>query len=426
MDDRQGSGIERAMAEKYFHSRGAASYEEGRFASAVRFFRKALALEDRHYTRLHLGLAYLAKADLGRALAEMTKAVKLAPSEPEYYFQRSAVWRLKGDAGKADEDYSAAIRLDGNYARIEAIRDAARTLQKAFGGAEESGKRHGAEVRGEALRGLLREVDAARSSRKVALEGRSCVVACPAYCCHFRGEPVLHGLAVGPWKLQAIRNFLKSKSAREEDFLTKLPFGQAQERLRLVPPDVVVKDKGQRVVFYPKVADRPISPSLVPALPRSIDYRELAWITAEAKPCEFLDRGRCLIHDLGGEPALPACKEFLCLTGYVFLVFDWLGFPSVRWTALTPMKELNRMAVDALLVLHTRVYGNERLKAMEREMASLLDAAIEADDESKDRLVAENIGRYREVEARYRRLFARQKRLLEKDLRELLKGSFRS
>ena len=34
------------MAEKYFHSRGAAAFAEGRFDSAIRFFRKALAIED--------------------------------------------------------------------------------------------------------------------------------------------------------------------------------------------------------------------------------------------------------------------------------------------------------------------------------------------------------------------------------------------
>jgi tetratricopeptide (TPR) repeat protein len=426
VDDRNRKKLDRAMAEKYFHSRGSASYEEGRFDSAIRFFRKALALEDLPYTRCHLGLAYLGKNDLDRALAEATKAIELAPSAAEYYYRRSAVWRRKGDDGMAGEDYRAACRLDANYGRIERIRTAARALQKAFGRTEGDKWPNGPEIKDEGLRNVLSEVNASIHARRAAVEDRSCVVACcPAYCCHFKGEPVLHGLYIGPWKLQAIRRFFKEKGLREEAFLGRLPFGREEERLRLVPLPVVVKDGAERVVFYPKRGDSMVGTAPARGMPKARDYRELAWITTEARACAFLDKGRCVIHDLGGEPALPACKEFLCLTGHIFLVLDWLGFAPRGQMLTKSMEELNGIALDGLLLASDRLYGNERLCRMENEMGSALEGAVEADARGDDGLVADLIGRYRDLEKRYRRAFSRQKRLLKEDVERLFQDPVR-
>ncbi len=92
--------LARSLAEKHFHSRGAASYEEGRFDQAIRFLRKALSLEEHAYTRYHLSLSYLGKGKLDLALREITRAIQLAPSCAEYYERRAAMWRLKGDTLK--------------------------------------------------------------------------------------------------------------------------------------------------------------------------------------------------------------------------------------------------------------------------------------------------------------------------------------
>ncbi len=423
MGDRNRTKPDRAMAEKYFHSRGAVSFEEGRFDSAIRFFKKALALVDLPYTRCHLGLSYLGKNDVDRALVEMTKAIELAPSVAEYYHRRSAVWRLKGDVARADEDCREACRLDPNYDRMERITAAAGALQKAFGRTDVPS---GTKVRDVGLRTILSEVDASISARRAAVEERSCIMACPAYCCHFKGEPVLHGLYVSPWKLQAVRRFFKENRLKEEDFLGKLAFGPEEERLRLVPPHMVVRDGAKRVVFYPKQSDRLLPAALVLGLPRATDYREIAWITAEARACAFLDKGRCVIHDLGGEPALQACKEFLCLTGYVFLVLDWLGLAPQGLLTTMSMEELNALAVEALLSASGRLYGNARFRNVEAEMENALRAAIDADARSNDRLVADLIGQYRDLETRHRRLFSRQKKLLEEDLNRLFQEPVRN
>jgi len=414
---------DRARLEKYFHSRGAASYEEGRFDSAIRFFRKALALEDLHYIRHHLALSYLGKNDLDRALLEMSKAVELAPSVAEYYDRRAAMLQMKGDRLGAEEDYREACLLDANYARIGPIRAAAKALHEAFGPEQEEGGRpEHAEVRDEGLRNLLQEANASIEARRRAVERRSCILECPAYCCHFKGEPVLHGLFIGPWKLEAIRRFLKAKGLREEDFLGRLPCGPEEKRLRLIPPHMAVLDRAERVVFYPKRSDRLLAPVLVPGLPMSTDYRELSWITAEARACIFLDKRRCIIHDLGGEAALPACKEFLCLTGYVFVILDWLKVALPGGCAARPMEELNKIALEALLLLSDRLFGNEPLHDMEKKMESLLRRAVEADRQARVGLVKELTGLYRSFRERHGRLFSRQKKLLQMDLAALFPG----
>ncbi len=408
------------MAEKYFHSRGAASYDEGRFDQAIRFFKKALALEEHHYTRCHLGLSYLGKRDLDRALKEMNRAIELAPSNAEYYHQRAAIWRLKGDVLRADADEASAVRLDANYGRIRRIRAAAQALRCAFSPVGADELYDNLHIRDADLSAIVDKVRMSIDERAAAVEGRSCLLACPAYCCHFSKEPVLHGLWIGPWKLQAIRRSLSEKGLKEADALGKLPFGRQEECLRLIPPHFVVKEAGERVVFYPKRKGRPLGKDLLRGLPKTIDYREPAWITAGAGACAFLADERCVIHDLGDEEALPACKEFLCLTGYVFLVLDYLGLPCAPAISARPMEALNPLAVEALLLLSERLYGNEDLRRLETAMQDALKGAVEADMEKDQQRLASLLSRYRELQKEHEQAFSAQAGLLKEDIRRLL------
>ena len=341
--DRFQETVDRAMAEKYLHSQGAALYEEGRFDEAIELFKKAITLDEHAYTQCHLGLSFLAKHDLDRALAALGKAIDLSPSTARYYHERSTVWRLRGDKGRADEDYHAALRIDPYYGFREKIRAGAGILQAA----DPAG--HLPEGHGHT----------------------SCIVPCPSYCCHFGGEPVVHGVFIGPWKLRALRSFFREEGLREEAFLGRLPFRRVKEHTRLIPPNFVVKEGGQDVVFYPKRARRRLRKGPLKDLPRGRDYGELAWITEEARACVFLDKGRCTIHDLGDEPALPACKEFFCLTGLVFLTLTRLGLVSRADIEARGMAELNRSAVEILLVLADApvteaglLLGRERISAI--------------------------------------------------------------
>jgi hypothetical protein len=328
------------MAEKYCHSMGAALYEEGRFDEAIRFFEQALALDEQPYTRCDLGLIFMAKNDLDRALKETTRAIQLCPAEAEYYYRRSAVWRRSGEDARRDADMEEAVRLDPNYRRVERIRAGAEVLRKALCG-------------GEAQVG-------------------SCIVPCPAYCCYFSHEPVVHGVCIGPWKLRAIRQFLQESGLAEAEFLERLPFGEEEQHVRMIPPDFVVKEQGRKVVFFPKRGNKVLGRRLFRDLPRGIGYKPLAWVTAKARPCVFLDSGKCSVHDLGDEPALPACKEFFCLTGLAFLSLSRLGLISASEIQAKGMGELNRIAADTLSALSDGLHADESAAVLRARISIIL------------------------------------------------------
>ena len=415
--------LSRSLAEKHFHSRGAASYEEGKFDQAIRFFKKALSLEEHAYTRYHLSLSYLGKGKLYPALKEITRAIELAPSCAEYHGQRAAMWHLLGDALKAAEDEARAMGLDADFRRAGRIRAALEALRGAFSPSSSAeGHTRKRPENGE-LRAILEGIRVSIDRRAAAITDRSCIIpSCPAYCCHFSGETVLHGLSVGPWKLQGIRRHLREKGLSEKDLLGKLPFGEEEERLRLIPPHFVVKEAGERVVFYPRRIGKPLGKDLLKGLPKTLDFREPAWITADAEACAFLNEERCMIHDLGDEPALHACKEFLCLTAYVFLILDHLGLVGTPATLARPMEELNALAVEGTLLLSERIYGNEELGRIGAAMHDALREALDADARKDKPLVTARLRQYRELERKQKRLLASQARLLKEDVGKLLAG----
>ena len=412
--------LARSLAEKHFHSRGAASYGEGRFDQAIRFLRKALSLEEHAYTRYHLGLSYLAKGKPTLGLREITRAIQLAPSCAEYYARRAAIQHLLGDTLKGQEDEARAIGLDADFRRIGRIRTAIEALRTAFYPSASPVGCDGPRPESEELKEVIERARISADLRAAAVSDRSCILPCPAYCCHFRGEPVLHGLCIGPWKLQAIRRQCREKGLSEEGLLGRLPFGPEEKRLRLIPPHFVVHEAGKRTVFYPRRIGKPLGKDRLKGLPKTIDFLEPAWITADAKACAFLDEGRCAIHDLGDEPALPACKEFLCFTAYVFLILDHLCLVKVPAALARPMEELNALAVEGLLLLSERLYGNEEIGRIEEAMGDALKRALEADARKDHPRVAHLLARYRELEKEHEALFARQTALLRQDVTRLL------
>jgi tetratricopeptide (TPR) repeat protein len=70
-----------------------------------------LAIE--HYNR---GIAWKAKGDLDRAIADYTEAIRLDPQHERAYVNRGNAWQAKGDLDRAIADYDEAIRLDAKDA----------------------------------------------------------------------------------------------------------------------------------------------------------------------------------------------------------------------------------------------------------------------------------------------------------------------
>lgn len=63
------------------------------------------------------GVAYSAKGDLDRAIADFDDAIRLNPKDKEAISNRGNAYRTKGDFGRAIADYDQLVQLDGKDAR---------------------------------------------------------------------------------------------------------------------------------------------------------------------------------------------------------------------------------------------------------------------------------------------------------------------
>jgi len=325
----RGSGLEKidecGMMEKYLHSQGAILYEEKRFDEAIVFFQKAIELDDQPYSHYHMSLIHKERMEFDKALQEIARAIRMSPSVPEYYHERGVVWGLKGDRNRASRDYKRAIKIDDNYRRIALIRSSATIINLAF----------------------------------TNLAQRSCpILSCPAYCCHFTGEPLRHGVYIGAGKLYAIRKFLSKKGLQEDGFMKRLPYKGEDHLSLLVPPNYILKEHGNGFVYYPGRRAHFLDRVALKDLPKGRDYQTLMWINEKARPCAFLNEKQCLIHSTGDETGLDSCKQFFCMTGFVFLVLEHLGIVNKTQLQSKTMGELNRIAVESLLILSKTISGN--------------------------------------------------------------------
>ena len=309
------------MKEKYLHSLGALFCEEGRFDEAIDAFHAALALDDAAYTHYHLSLAFLGIGELEKAIHELGRAIGREPAAAEYYYERSLLRRQTGDLAGANSDLAEALRIDPEYGRIDEIKAAIEAVRHRFDESE-------------------------------FLKNASCPVSgCPAYCCHFTGPLVRHGIALGAWKLLSVRTLLDKQGLRAEDFLDRLPFHGEEHILQLVPPHHIIKERGEQAIFSPRRGADVLDKTLLADLPRGPLFQTLMWTNRAALPCAFLHERRCMIYDAGDEPGLEACTQFLCLTGYVFVILEHLKLTGGQTLRERKMGELNKIALEALLIL---------------------------------------------------------------------------
>lgn len=361
------------LMEKYLHSQGAALHEEGRLDEAIIFLEQAVALRDRSYTRCQLGLVFLEKNNVHRALQEMDRAIALNPLIARYHYEKSCLHQLGGNRSEAQLAFQKAIDIDGNYARIDEIREALKVLEAVASPQPMNewlpeGPSDDPVIREMAI---LCEKDPGLAVE--GLDAVSCTLPCPAFCCHFEGSPVLHGLTIGPWKLLKIREFLREKGFEEDQFLDKLDLTGETEMQRLIPPHHLLKERGRSCVYSPKKGRSRLNPELLPSVPKGRGHQDLIWIHEDSWECSFLQNRRCMIHDVGDEPALPACKEFLCLTGFVLALLSHWGLIEEEALKGRTMEGLNRLAVEAALVVSRELCSAEdmgRIKASIKELAS--------------------------------------------------------
>jgi hypothetical protein len=366
------------LMEKYLHSQGAALHEEGRLDEAIIFLEQAVALRDRSYTRCQLGLVFLEKNNVHRALQEMDRAIALNPLIARYHYEKSCLHQLGGNRSEAQLAFQKAIDIDGNYARIDEIREALKVLEEVASpqsmiewlpeGASDDPV-------------ITEMATLCEKDSGLAVEGLdtvSCTLPCPAFCCHFEGSPVLHGLTIGPWKLLKIREFLREKGLEEDQFLDKLDLTGETEIQRLIPPHHLLRERGHSCVYSPKKGGSRLNPTLLASLPKGRGYQDLIWIHEDSSECSFLRNRKCMIHDVGEEPALPACKEFLCLTGFVFALLTHWGLIDEDAVEGKTMAQLNHLAVEAALIVSRELCRAEDMGRTKASMEVVASTAFSA------------------------------------------------
>lgn len=367
------------LKEKHLHSKAAKLLDAGDCNKAIELFKQATKIQDQSFTRYHCGLAYIKNDQTREAVVELNRAIELNPDVPEYYTERSKALRTIGDELTAMRDDSMAHQLDVNYSRIGTIKASLQTVKNFFSGPSWLDGLEKKKIRDQRLREAVRAVVEARNVRQEMVNSSSCLLPCPSYCCHFSKETIVHGLCIGPWKLRAIREFLSENGLHEDRYIDRISYNGEKYLKELIPPQFIMSEHGEKWIFFPRRQKNRISKKFLRDLPQGNDCQTLVWINENARPCAFLQEGRCIIHDTGGEDGLPSCKEFLCLTGFVFVVLKSLGLVNNDELVQRTIGELNRIAIESLLILAQRMFGHEMVVHQNNAAEELLRGAIESD-----------------------------------------------
>lgn len=376
-----GGPLQRALMEKYLHSRGSALRRRGQFDNAVEMLRAALAIKDQPHTRYELSQAYCGMGNLNAAFEEISRAIIQNKRIPDYYHVRREILLMMGDDEAARTDEARAVSLDPQYSRIAKIRNASQAVGEAFWDGPKGRPLNSSDVGDRGLREAIDDYERLRQTFGLDPENTTCVVPCPGYCCYFQEETIIHGLSIGPWKLNAIRQFLREGGLEEKCFLRSMVIPPRDCIAELIPLHHMVKEGGNAVVYFPARQKNPLSQDLLRFVPRDRQYGNLIWINRRAKPCAFLKNRRCMIHDVGGDPALPPCKEFLCMTGFVFAVLHHLRVLDRGRISSVSFGVLNSVAIEGLFLL-AEIFGPNSVTGKRRAYLG--------------KLLRQALGRYRE------------------------------
>lgn len=382
------------LKEKHLHSKAAKLLDAGDCNKAIELFKKAIKIQDQSYTRYHCSLAYIENDQIHEAIVELNRAIELNPYVPEYYAERSKALRMIGDGLSAMNDNNRANQLDDNCSRIGTIKASMQIVKNALYGPvwfEGLGKK---KIKNQKLREVVRDNVEALNMRQEMLNSSSCMLPCPSFCCHFSKETVLHGLYIGPWKLHAIREYLREKGLPEDQYIDKISYNGEKYLKELIPPQFIISEHGEKWIFFPRRQKNKFNKEFLRDLPKGSDCQTLVWINENARPCAFLLEGRCMIHDAGGEEGLPSCKEFLCLTGFVFVVLKLLGLVDESEIASRNIRELNKIAIESLLILASELYGHKSVINHVGMIDDLLKKAIESDRSDNTRVMNELMREY--------------------------------
>jgi tetratricopeptide (TPR) repeat protein len=95
------------------YNRGIAWGAKGDYDRAIADYDQAIRLDPKHTAAyVNRGAAWSDKGDHDRAIADYTEAIRLNPEDADPYVNRGVAWKAKGELDRAIADYDQALRLD--------------------------------------------------------------------------------------------------------------------------------------------------------------------------------------------------------------------------------------------------------------------------------------------------------------------------
>jgi hypothetical protein len=317
----------------------------------------------------------LRRRDVESALAAANEAVALEPGLVEPYRWRAFAWQLLGDYIRSASDRATCMALDPHFANTGAIRHAVHQLRAAYDAdpvVDDSPNPHGCAHVG--LRAVLERRASETRRRRALLARPSCDLPCPSACCYFEDDTFTYGIFLRREEFDTLRDHLRRNDLEAADFIGSV-------------------DSTGGPVHYP-LRNGLSSPShRSDWQPRTLAYSEPMWISSRARPCAFVGPGGCAVHDVGTPPGVAACRAFLCLAAFVWLLLRDTGAARPDDVAGRSMADLHNFSIAALPLLAAR-FSSTEIASAQREMRCAVTSALEQERAGCAAGVDEALGRY--------------------------------
>ena len=171
-----------------------------------------------------------------------------------------------------------------------------------------------------------------------------------------------YGVHIDPTGLPAVRAFLRTSNLVEDEYLARVEKSQVPGAFRPFDSWFAADEDGKEHLYYIRRGSRRLGTIDTP-LPRTLSVVEIGWLTSRSRQCAFVCDSGCAVHDVGDPPGPAACRQFLCVTAFVFLLLADQGMTSLEALSGQSMADLHETALAALPLLAAGVSSPEATAA---------------------------------------------------------------